>query len=124
MFVKEYFYLLTFISMCFFLSCLLLSISMLLVQVPGTVEKVSAYECGFKAFEHTRVVFDVRFYLVGILFLIFDLEIAYLFPWSGSLSCVYFLENYNVGLYSILIFLWVLTLGFLYEWMKGGLDWE
>ena len=82
-------------------------------------EKLSAYECGFEAFDDSRMEFDVRFYLVAILFIIFDLEIAYLFPWAVSLS--------NIGIYgfwSMMIFLSILTIGFIYEWKKGALDWE
>ena len=82
-------------------------------------EKLSAYECGFEAFSDSRMEFDVRFYLVAILFIIFDLEIAFLFPWAISLG--------NIGLLgfsSMMIFLFILTIGFIYEWKKGALDWE
>ena len=82
-------------------------------------EKLSAYECGFEAFDDARGRFDVRFYLVAILFIIFDLEIAFLFPWAISLG--------NIGLLgfsSMMIFLFILTIGFIYEWKKGALDWE
>ena len=82
-------------------------------------EKLSAYECGFEAFDDSRMEFDVRFYLVAILFIIFDLEIAFLFPWAISLG--------NIGLLgftSMMIFLFILTVGFIYEWKKGALDWE
>ena len=82
-------------------------------------EKLSAYECGFEAFSDSRMKFDVRFYLVAILFIIFDLEIAFLFPWAISLG--------NIGLFgfwSMIIFLAVLTIGFIYEWRKGALEWE
>ena len=82
-------------------------------------EKVSAYECGFEPFEDARGRFDVRFYLVAILFIIFDLEVAFLFPWAVSLG--------NIGLFgfwSMIVFLAVLTVGFVYEWRKGALEWE
>ena len=82
-------------------------------------EKTSAYECGFNAFDDARMKFDVRFYLVSILFIIFDLEVAFLFPWAVSLS--------DIGLFGFLSmvgFLGVLTVGFIYEWCKGALDWE
>ena len=82
-------------------------------------EKVSAYECGFNAFDDARMKFDVRFYLVSILFIIFDLEVAFLFPWAVSLG--------NIGLFgfwSMMLFLGVLTIGFVYEWKKGALEWE
>lgn len=82
-------------------------------------EKVSAYECGFNAFDDARMKFDVRFYLVAILFIIFDLEIAFLFPWALA-----FKEVGAFGFWSMMIFLAVLTVGFIYEWKKGGLEWD
>ena len=82
-------------------------------------EKLSAYECGFEAFGDSRMEFDVRFYLVAILFIIFDLEIAFLFPWAVSLGSIGAL-----GFWSMMIFLFVLTIGFVYEWKKGALDWD
>ena len=82
-------------------------------------EKLSAYECGFEPFEDSRMEFDVRFYLVAILFIIFDLEIAFLFPWAISLGNIGIL-----GFSSMMIFLFILTIGFIYEWKKGALDWE
>ena len=82
-------------------------------------EKLSAYECGFEAFSDSRMEFDVRFYLVAILFIIFDLEIAFLFPWAISLGKIGLL-----GFISMMIFLVILTVGFVYEWKKGALDWE
>ena len=97
---------------------LLLTAAVVAVQNPDP-EKVSAYECGFNAFDDARMKFDVRFYLVAILFIIFDLEIAFLFPWAISLG--------NIGLLgfsSMMIFLFILTIGFIYEWRKGALDWE
>ena len=82
-------------------------------------EKLSAYECGFEAFDDSRMEFDVRFYLVAILFIIFDLEIAFLFPWAISLS-----NLGSLGFWSTMIFLFILTIGFIYEWKKGALEWE
>ncbi len=82
-------------------------------------EKVSAYECGFNAFDDARMKFDVRFYLVAILFIIFDLEVAFLFPWA-----VAFQDVSMVGFWSMMVFLGVLTIGFAYEWKKGALEWE
>ena len=82
-------------------------------------EKLSAYECGFEAFDDSRMEFDVRFYLVAILFIIFDLEIAFLFPWAISLGKIGLL-----GFWSMMVFLGVLTVGFIYEWKKGALEWE
>lgn len=82
-------------------------------------EKLSAYECGFNAFDDARMKFDVRFYLVAILFIIFDLEVAFLFPWA-----VAFREIGWLGFWSVMIFLGVLTVGFIYEWRKGALEWD
>ena len=82
-------------------------------------EKVSAYECGFNAFDDARMKFDVRFYLVSILFIIFDLEVAFLFPWAVGLA-----EIGAFGFWSMMIFLGLLTIGFAYEWRKGALEWE
>jgi NADH-quinone oxidoreductase subunit A len=83
------------------------------------VEKLSAYECGFNAFDDARMKFDVRFYLVAILFIIFDLEVAFLFPWAvASKSLGWF------GFWSMMVFLAVLTVGFIYEWKKGALEWD
>ena len=82
-------------------------------------EKLSAYECGFNAFDDARMKFDVRFYLVSILFIIFDLEIAFLFPWA-----VAFQDISMVGFWSMMVFLAVLTVGFAYEWKKGALEWQ
>jgi NADH-quinone oxidoreductase subunit A len=81
--------------------------------------KLSPYECGFEAFEDARMQFDVRYYLVAILFILFDLEIAFLFPWAVSLGTIGF-----VGFISMMIFLAILVVGFIYEWSKGALDWE
>jgi NADH-quinone oxidoreductase subunit A len=82
-------------------------------------EKLSAYECGFNAFDDARMKFDVRFYLVAILFIIFDLEVSFLFPWA-----VAFGKLGVVGFWSMMIFLAVLTVGFIYEWRKGALEWD
>jgi NADH-quinone oxidoreductase subunit A len=82
-------------------------------------EKLSPYECGFEAFEDARMKFDVRYYLIAILFILFDLEIAFLFPWAVVLS-----EIGLFGLLSMLLFLGILVVGFIYEWMKGALEWD
>jgi NADH-quinone oxidoreductase subunit A len=101
-------------------------LSVVMVIIPFIVglrrpdkEKLSAYECGFEAFTDARSQFDVRFYLVAILFIIFDLEIAFLFPWAVTLGKIGLF-----GFWSMMIFLAVLTVGFIYEWRKGGLEWE
>ena len=97
---------------------LMLSAFVLAVRNPDP-EKLSAYECGFNAFDDARMKFDVRFYLVSILFIIFDLEIAFLFPWA-----VAFKDLSDLGFWSMMVFLAVLTVGFAYEWKKGALAWE
>jgi len=96
---------------------LLLSAVVIAVRSPDP-EKLSAYECGFNAFDDARMSFDVRFYLVAILFIIFDLEIAFLFPWAVSFG-----EMGMLGFWSMMVFLGVLTVGFAYEWKKGALEW-
>ena len=97
---------------------LLLAAAVIAIRNPDP-EKVSAYECGFNAFDDARMKFDVRFYLVSILFIIFDLEIAFLFPWA-----VAFQDISMVGFWSMIVFLGVLTVGFAYGWKKGALEWE
>lgn len=97
---------------------LMLSAVIVAVRNPDP-EKVSAYECGFNAFDDARMKFDVRFYLVSILFIIFDLEVAFLFPWA-----IAFKDLGDFGFWSMMIFLGVLTIGFAYEWKKGALEWE
>jgi NADH-quinone oxidoreductase subunit A len=88
-------------------------------QAPNDVEKLSAYECGFEAFEDSRRKFDVRYYLVAILFIVFDLEIAFLFPWAVALDAIG-----AAGLVAMGIFLAILVVGFIYEWKKGALEWD
>jgi NADH-quinone oxidoreductase subunit A len=97
---------------------LILAAVVLAVRAPDP-EKVSAYECGFNAFDDARMKFDVRFYLVSILFIIFDLEVAFLFPWAASFPALSM-----TAFWSMMVFLAVLTIGFAYEWKKGALDWE
>ena len=82
-------------------------------------EKLSAYECGFNSFDDARMKFDIRFYLVSILFIIFDLEVAFLFPWAVSFGTIGM-----IGFWSMMVFLGVLTIGFIYEWKKGALEWD
>ena len=108
----------------FLLMALLISIGFILINFISSPsnpdpEKLSAYECGFDAFDDSRMEFDVRFYLVAILFIIFDLEIAFLFPWAITLGKIGVF-----GFWSMMIFLAVLTIGFIYEWKKGALEWE
>jgi len=118
--IYEYFYLLSFIIFSIILCIILLLASYLLAVQQSDSEKISAYECGFIPFKDARQKFDVRFYLIGILFIIFDLEVMFLFPWAVNL-----LNNIGVvRFFSMFIFLFILTIGFIYEWKKGALDWE
>ena len=117
--MNEYIPLLLLIGVSFLLSMLILGLSFVFSTQKADPEKVSAYECGFDPFDDARARFDIRFYLVAILFIIFDLEVTFLFPWAISLNKVelfWFL--------SMVIFLCILTIGFVYEWRKGALDWE
>ena len=117
--LSEYLPILMFIGVAVGLG-LVLMLSALIVAVRNPdPEKLSAYECGFNAFDDARMKFDVRFYLVSILFIIFDLEVAFLFPWA-----VAFKDISMVGFWSMMVFLGVLTAGFAYEWKKGALEWE
>lgn len=119
MFIYEYISLLLYFVISLIISLLVLILSLIAVYRVTDIEKVSAYECGFHPFQDARGKFEVRFYLVAILFIIFDLEIMFLFPWS----LVYRSLNL-LGFLSMIVFLIILTLGFLYEWKKGALDWE
>jgi NADH-quinone oxidoreductase subunit A len=118
-FLKDYLSIIIFLVIALGLSSAFVLINFILAPSNPDPEKLSAYECGFEPFEDSRMEFDVRFYLVAILFIIFDLEIAFLFPWAISLG--------SIGLFgfvSMMIFLFILTVGFIYEWKKGALDWE
>jgi NADH-quinone oxidoreductase subunit A len=116
----SYFYLLTlFFFISLGLSSIIFFLSFFLATQRPSVEKLSAYECGFDPFNDARTVFYVRFYLVAILFIIFDLEIIYLFPWCTAAGNIGYL-----GFWLMSFFLIILTLGFVYEWMKGALEWE
>ena len=118
-FLKDYFPIMLFLFIALGLSIGFIILNFVFSPKNPDPEKLSAYECGFEPFNDSRMEFDVRFYLVAILFIIFDLEIAFLFPWAISLG--------TIGLYgylSMLVFLFILTIGFIYEWKKGALDWE
>lgn len=119
MLLSEYLSVLIFFIFSLGLSCIILGLSYVLATQNADVEKVSPYECGFNPFDDARSAFDVRFYLVAILFIIFDLEVAFLFPWAVALSDVTIF-----GFWTMFIFLFILTIGFVYEWKKGALDWE
>ncbi len=115
----EYLPILLFLGLAIVLSGIFVFAAMIVARQNPDSEKLSAYECGFEAFSGSRKQFDVRFYLVAILFIIFDLEVAFLFPWAVSLG--------NIGLFgfwSMMVFLGILTIGFIYEWKKGALEWE
>ena len=117
--LSEYLSVLIFFIFGLGLSFIILGLSYMLGTQNADVEKTSSYECGFSPFDDARSTFDVRFYLVAILFIIFDLEVAFLFPWAVSLSDVTL-----YGFWTMFIFLVILTVGFVYEWRKGALDWE
>jgi len=115
----EYLPILIFIGIAVGLAGAIMLASFVIAQQNPDVEKNSAYECGFEAFDDSRGRFDVRFYLVAILFIIFDLEVAFLFPWAVTLGKIGVF-----GFWSMMVFLSVLTIGFIYEWRKGALEWE
>jgi NADH-quinone oxidoreductase subunit A len=118
-FLKDYLSIILFLIIASGLSVAFIVINFIFSPKKPDPEKLSAYECGFEPFNDSRMEFDVRFYLVAILFIIFDLEIAFLFPWAISLGSIGLL-----GFCSMMIFLFILTVGFIYEWKKGALDWE
>tara|TARA_B100000686_G_C16248662_1_gene693342 strand:+ start:93 stop:461 length:369 start_codon:yes stop_codon:yes gene_type:complete len=118
-FLKDYFSIILFLIIALSLSIGFIVLNFFLSPNKPDPEKLSAYECGFEPFDDSRMEFDVRFYLVAILFIIFDLEIAFLFPWAISLGSLG-----SLGFWSMMIFLSVLTVGFIYEWKKGALDWD
>ena len=118
-FLSEYLSIIIFLFISLLLSIGFIIINYIASPSNPDPEKLSAYECGFEAFDNARIEFDVRFYLVAILFIIFDLEIAFLFPWAISLGDIGLL-----GFYSMMAFLFILTIGFIYEWKKGALEWE
>jgi NADH-quinone oxidoreductase subunit A len=118
-FLLEYLPILLFLAISVGLGLALMIVPLVFAPKKPDPEKLSAYECGFNAFDDARMKFDVRFYLVSILFIIFDLEVAFLFPWAISLK-----DIGAFGFWSMVGFLGVLTVGFIYEWKKGALEWE
>lgn len=114
----NYFPILIFLFIAVFISCFMICIPFVLAPKKDDQEKLSTYECGFNPFGDARSKFDIKFYLVAILFLIFDLEIAFLFPWAITLGKIGVL-----GFVSMMVFLVILTVGFIYEWSKGALEW-
>ena len=117
--LREYLPILMFFGVAIGLAVVIVVASMIVARQHPDPEKLSAYECGFEAFGDARKQFDVRFYLVAILFIIFDLEVAFLFPWAVSLGKIGVF-----GFWSMMVFLGILTIGFIYEWKKGALEWE
>ena len=117
--VVEYLPVVIFLGLAIAISLLFLVASSLLAPRKPDPEKLSAYECGFNAFDDARMKFDVRFYLVSILFIIFDLEVAFLFPWVFQVA-----EGNVFAFWSMMAFLGVLTVGFIYEWRRGALEWQ
>ncbi len=121
--LENYFPILVFLLIGTFIGVFLMGLCLTLGKLLGhsrpDSEKDSPYECGFEAFEDARMKFDVRYYLVAILFILFDLEIAFLFPWAVALE-----EIGMAGFWAMMIFLGVLVVGFIYEWRKGALEWE
>ena len=115
----EYLPILIFIGIAGAIALALVAVPFLIAPSKPDPEKLSAYECGFNAFGDARMKFDVRFYLVSILFIIFDLEVAFLFPWAITLG-----DTGVFAFWSMVVFLVVLTVGFIYEWKKGALEWE
>ncbi|MBV8739795.1 MAG: NADH-quinone oxidoreductase subunit A [Alphaproteobacteria bacterium] len=117
--LRDWFPILIFLVIAGAVSVAMVVGSFLLARQRPDSEKLSPYECGFEPFEDARIRFDVRYYLVAILFIIFDLEVAFLFPWAVSLGDIGLF-----GFWSMVVFLAVLTVGFIYEWRKGALEWE
>jgi NADH-quinone oxidoreductase subunit A len=122
-FLLEYLPIVIFLGIAAVLGLLFIVAALVLAPKNPDSEKLSAYECGFNAFDDARMKFDVRFYLVSILFIIFDLEVAFLFPWAVSMFDLS-RESMIFAFWSMMAFLAVLTIGFLYEWKKGALEWE
>lgn len=118
-FLLAYLPIIVFLGIAIVLACVMTLVPFVIGKLRPDKEKLSAYECGFEAFDDARRKFDVRFYLVAILFIIFDLEVAFLFPWAVSLGAIGMF-----GFWSMVVFLGVLTVGLVYEWNKGALDWE
>jgi len=122
-FLLQYLPIVIFLAISTGLGLVFIVASLLIAPKSPDPEKLSAYECGFNAFDDARMKFDVRFYLVSILFIIFDLEVAFLFPWAVSLMKLP-AEAGQFAFWSMMTFLGVLTVGFIYEWKKGALEWE
>jgi NADH-quinone oxidoreductase subunit A len=117
--LRDYFPILVFLAIAGGVATAMVAASVVVARQRPDSVKLSPYECGFEPFDDARIRFDVRYYLVAILFIIFDLEVAFLFPWAVSLA-----DLGALGFWSMIVFLAVLTIGFIYEWKKGALEWE
>jgi NADH:ubiquinone oxidoreductase subunit 3 (subunit A) len=115
----EYLGIFIYFIIAFALACIILGLAFIFATRKADPEKISAYECGFDPFDDARSRFDIQFYLVSILFIIFDLEVTFLFPWALTLNRISYF-----GFWSMMVFLIILTIGFVYEWKKGALDWS
>ena len=123
--LEPYFPILIFIIVGLGLGVLLLSVGSVLAPNRPNPEKPSPYECGFEAFEDARMKFDVRFYLIAIIFILFDLEIAFLFPWAVIFKDIVSSETMRLfGFFEMMVFIGILAIGYVYAWAKGALDWE
>lgn len=118
-YIQEYLPIIIFLGIAMIMSFVMVGIPFIIAEKKPDTEKLSSYECGFEPFDDARSKFDIRFYLVTLLFIIFDLEIAFLFPWAISLGKIGVF-----GFWSMVTFLGILTIGFIYEWKKGALEWE
>jgi NADH-quinone oxidoreductase subunit A len=119
LFLSQYLSVFFYIVVCSLVSAVFFLFSFIIVNQNNDAEKLSAYECGFDPFNDARSMFDIRFYLVAILFIIFDLEVSFLFPWTVVLGRLPIF-----GFWSMIVFLCILSIGFIYEWKKGALEWE
>jgi len=118
-FLQDYFPIVIFLAVALGLSCFMIILGYIRGPKRPDAEKISPYECGFENFSDARIKFNIKYYLVAILFIIFDLEIAFLFPWAVALDTIG-----GYGFFSMMVFLLILTIGFVYEWGKGALEWE
>lgn len=124
-FLTEYLAIILFLGVSAFLGLVLLVLPFVVAPVKPDAEKLSAYECGFNAFDDARMKFDVRFYLIAIIFILFDLEIAFLFPWAVIFKDIVSSEAMRLfGFIEMMIFIGILAIGYVYAWAKGALDWE
>nr|YP_010330466.1 NADH dehydrogenase subunit 3 [Porphyridium aerugineum]UNJ18824.1 NADH dehydrogenase subunit 3 [Porphyridium aerugineum] len=115
---SDYFFLVSFLGYALILAFLIFVLSIYLITQNSTISKLSAYECGFEPYSDARFIFDVRFYLIAILFLVFDVELSFIIPWCLTLN-----DTKNYSFWIMALFLFILLLGFVYEWKKGALEW-